>query len=69
MCASKLATRHKFGGGITWSKNAIQPTAIGKRNWLFVGEAEAGELSAIITPSLKPAAAGTWIPTLISRMC
>ena len=29
-------------------ENAIRPTAIGKKNWLFVGEAEAGERSAII---------------------
>jgi transposase len=29
-------------------ENAIRPTAIGKKNWLFVGEANAGERSAII---------------------
>jgi len=29
-------------------ENAIRPTAIGKKNWLFVGEAQAGERSAII---------------------
>jgi transposase len=29
-------------------ENAIRPTAIGKKNWLFVGEAEAGERGAII---------------------
>ncbi len=29
-------------------ENAIRPTAIGKKNWLFVGEAEAGDRSAII---------------------
>src|ERR1019366_2459694 len=29
-------------------ENAIRPTAIGKKNWLFVGEAGAGERSAII---------------------
>jgi transposase len=29
-------------------ENAIRPTAIGKKNWLFVGEAEAGERSAIL---------------------
>lgn len=29
-------------------ENAIRPTAIGKKNWLFVGEADAGERSAII---------------------
>jgi len=29
-------------------ENAIRPTALGKKNWLFVGEAEAGERSAVI---------------------
>lgn len=28
-------------------ENAIRPTAIGKKNWLFIGEAEAGQRSAI----------------------
>lgn len=29
-------------------ENAIRPTAVGKKNWLFIGEANAGERSAII---------------------
>ena len=29
-------------------ENAIRPTAIGKKNWLFIGEAEAGQRSAIL---------------------
>lgn len=29
-------------------ENAIRPTAIGKENWLFIGEANAGERSAIL---------------------
>ena len=29
-------------------ENAIRPTAIGKKNWLFVGDAGAGQRSAII---------------------
>jgi transposase len=29
-------------------ENAIRPTALGKKNWLFVGEADAGQRSAII---------------------
>jgi hypothetical protein len=28
-------------------ENAIRPTAIGKKNWLFIGEAQAGDRSAI----------------------
>jgi transposase len=29
-------------------ENAIRPTALGKKNWLFIGQAEAGERSAIL---------------------
>jgi transposase len=29
-------------------ENAIRPTAVGKKNWLFIGEANAGDRSAII---------------------
>ena len=29
-------------------ENAIRPTAIGKKNWLFVGEANAGQRGAIV---------------------
>ena len=38
-------TRHYWHLGI---KNAIRPTAIGKKNWLFIGEADAGQRSAIV---------------------
>jgi transposase len=29
-------------------ENAIRPTVLGKKNWLFIGEAQAGERSAIL---------------------
>src|SRR5580765_4192791 len=29
-------------------ENAIRPTALGKKNWLFFGEADAGERGAIL---------------------
>jgi len=29
-------------------ENAIRPTAVGKKNWLFIGEAEAGHRSALV---------------------
>ena len=29
-------------------ENAIRPTAVGKKNWLFFGSAEAGQRSAVI---------------------
>ena len=29
-------------------ENAIRPTAVGKKNWLFIGEASAGERGAIL---------------------
>ena len=38
-------------------ENAIRPTAVGKKNWLLIGEAEAGDRSAIVfrsTPSPSP---------------
>lgn len=31
-----------------WMENAIRPTAVGKKNWLFVGHPEAGERAAIL---------------------
>jgi transposase len=31
-----------------WVENAIRPTAVGKKNWLFIGEADAGHTSAIL---------------------
>jgi len=42
---SATASRHYRHLGI---KNAIRPTAIGKKNWLFVGEADAGQRGAIV---------------------
>jgi transposase len=29
-------------------ENAIRPTAVGKKNWLFIGDAQAGQRGAII---------------------
>jgi hypothetical protein len=29
-------------------ENAIRPTALGKKNWLFIGEANAGDRGAIL---------------------
>jgi transposase len=29
-------------------ENAIRPTAVGKKNWLFFGDAEAGQRSAVL---------------------
>lgn len=34
-------------------ENAIRPTAIGKKNWLFIGHPEAGERSAVIYTLLE----------------
>ena len=31
-----------------WIENAIRPSALGKKNWLFIGHPAAGERSAII---------------------
>jgi hypothetical protein len=34
-------------------ENAIRPTAIGKKNWLFIGHPDAGERSAIVYTLLE----------------
>ena len=34
-------------------ENAIRPTALGKKNWMFIGHPEAGERSAIIYTLLE----------------
>jgi len=43
-------------------KSAIRPSAIGKKNWLFIGHPDAGQtrakldlLAASVGPNLKPA--------------
>ena len=35
------------------AENAIRPTAIGKKNWLFIGAAHAGERGAILYPIVE----------------
>src|ERR1043166_8113045 len=40
-----VASRHYRHLGI---KNAIRPSAVGKKNWLFIGHPEAGWRSAVI---------------------
>jgi hypothetical protein len=42
---SKASSRHYRYLGI---KNAIRPSALGKKNFLFIGHPEAGERSAVI---------------------
>ncbi len=34
-------------------ENAIRPTAVGKKNWLFIGAAEAGKKTAILYTILE----------------
>ena len=33
--------------------NAVRPTALGKKNWLFIGHPEAGDRSAVIYTILE----------------
>ena len=40
-------------------ENAIRPTAIGKKNWLFFGGAQAGERSAILYTIVESPSAGS----------
>ncbi len=54
-------------------ENAIRPTAVGKKNWLFIGEAEAGDRAAILytliescrTHGLDPFA---WLRDVLTRL-
>jgi hypothetical protein len=39
---------HRKVNPVNLVENAIRPTAVGKKNWLFVGDADAGQRSAII---------------------
>ena len=39
-----IEERHIDNNGV---QNAIRPTAIGRKNWLFFGDAEPGQLNAI----------------------
>ena len=34
-------------------ENAIRPTALGKKNWLFFGDAQAGHRSAVLYPIIE----------------
>ena len=33
---------------VPYAKTVVRPTAVGKKNWLFIGGAQAGQRSAII---------------------
>ena len=46
-------------------ENAIRPTALGKKNWLFFGDADAGERSRSSTQSSKAAGVTASSPTRI----
>ncbi len=54
-------------------ENAIRPTAVGKKNWLFIGEAEAGQRAAMLytliescrTHGLNPFA---WLRDVLTRL-
>jgi hypothetical protein len=54
-------------------ENAIRPTALGKKNWLFMGEADAGQRGAIVYAIVESSGAATWTPMSIcvmsSRAC
>ena len=40
-------------------ENAIRPTAIGKKNWLFIGDSTAGERGAILYSIVESPSAGS----------
>lgn len=54
-------------------ENAIRPTALGKKNWLFIGEAEAGWRSAVIYTLIENCRrqrldANTYLRDLLTRL-
>ena len=50
-------------------ENAIRPTALGKKNWLFFGDADAGERGAVIySIILRVAVATASSPTATCAM-
>ena len=48
-------------------ENAIRPTALGKKNWLFMGDADAGERGAIIYTIIGTPVVGALILIAASR--
>lgn len=44
----RVSRRWPRGDRQQLGENAIRSTAIGKKNWLFIGEAEAGQRSAVL---------------------
>jgi transposase len=50
-------------------ENSIRPTALGKRNWLFLGDADAGHRSATSTLLSRVAAAAASILTPTCATC
>jgi len=50
-------------------KNAIRPTAIGKKNWLFIGEADAGQTSAILFTIIEACRRRQIDPRGVSSRC
>jgi transposase len=50
-------------------ENAIRPTAVGKKNWLFIGDAEAGERSAIVFTVIEACRAGGSTRSTTCAMC
>jgi transposase len=55
------------------TENAIRPTAAGKKNWLFFGDAEAGEISAILYTVIESARRGglnprTYLRDVLTRL-
>jgi hypothetical protein len=50
-------------------ENHIRPTALGKKNWLFIGHPEAGRRTAILYSPSSPACATATIPRPLCATC
>ena len=48
-------------------ENAIRPTAIGKKNWLFIGKGQAGQRSALLYTIIEACSSGGIDPWVYLR--
>jgi hypothetical protein len=53
--------------GCELHENAIRPTAVGKKNWLFIGHPKAGQRSAILYTIIEPEQSGDRLPKAARR--
>jgi transposase len=50
-------------------ENAIRPTALGKKNWLFIGEATVGDRGAILYTVIESCRRRVWTGMVTFAKC